>query len=276
MVTIAHGFTVSWETDAAKSLLILTRAGLKRDLIDYQVEMLARNRIPGVAGLTVREKDGEVKLCYDLTGLVRLVDSCSRKTAEPAAVLDLFARLTAILLESRNYLLDSGSFLLEPDYLLKNPAGREIYLIYLPVETETEPGRMFKALVTGLLADRRIAALPDYWKRQIEEALAAEPFSLSRFSRQIREIKNGIDDPVFIPDLAAVPPEQDGGREGRWAAPDPEPANFSLAADRPFLVEPERQADKPGTGLAAFIRRLRGRRETGEALPPEWDRASRS
>lgn len=194
------GFNVDYETNSGSNFLVLTRESLDtRRLIGFQVEMLARNKIPGVVSLEVREKDAHVKLYYNLDGLVSLPNYLKKIRIAKREFLNILEKLVSVLVKSRVYYLDDASFVLREKYIYINPQSKEIYFIYIPVDMEQD----FTGAVRTLLFDLVIGAdgidQHSLLVQQLLGPLKADEFNPAGFLQRLEELADGGYEPLLEP-----------------------------------------------------------------------------
>lgn|GEM_PF-3965274 len=241
------GFKTFWDTGSSRRVLVLTTEELRTELIDFQVEMIARNKIPGIIGPGIREKDGETRLSYDVSGLVSLTDFVKRQKFQAADLILIIDRIVSLILESKSFLLDDRSFVLEGNCIYVQPKPLEIFLLYIPVELNQDVNCSLKTLVIRLLGDKGNPVSPDNPAQELLEAVNSESFCLSGFAKQLQEVKNNARGPMFIRDLAPSP-------------------TYPLPADRIYAVDPEE-----GGGWATGERKTRPGSVAGKSAPePGW------
>ncbi len=211
------GFTIDRETEGGNNYLVLTKEGLTRNqLIGFQVEMIAHQKIPGLIDLEVRERDAEVKLYYNLKGLVTLSDYLTRPAVNRLKFTAVLDCLLSIILEGGKYFLNDNSFLLEADLIYLDPRSRFVYLPYLPVEISQDLNRALKALVINLVVNTALIGTQDDPDRQILNLLKADDFNLADFRRQLKILRGERDRPAPLlrPAETRQPPLKSGDPDG--------------------------------------------------------------
>ena len=120
---------ISYKRELDHNYLILEQEELQNN---YQAGMLIKNRIPGLLECTLSRMDGAAAFYYEITSRqnLRLVLERKRLTApQLEALLDGLLR-TAVTCEE--YLLDTRSLLLEPDYIYLDPDTWEFSFCFFP------------------------------------------------------------------------------------------------------------------------------------------------
>lgn len=175
-------FDVDYDTYSGSSFLVLTRAGLDASqLIDFQVEMMIYNKIPGLIPMEVRERDAHVELYYKLDGLVSLVNYLKKSIAK-AEFLSILDRLTSVLNTSKLYFLDGSSFVLRDKYIYINPRSKEVFLIYIPISTEQDVTVSLKTLIFNLVIGAEEIENQENLVKQVVTLLKSDSFTVDGFS----------------------------------------------------------------------------------------------
>lgn len=146
------GFETDFETDSGNNFLILSKEGLSNnEIIGFQVEMIAKNKIPGVLGLNIREKDLEIKLWYDVTGLATLANFLKRQKVSKNDFISILKNITTTLTDCKNYLLNDRFFILDENMIYINPGSLQTYLVYIPFNRTTEITETFRRFILNLI-----------------------------------------------------------------------------------------------------------------------------
>lgn len=195
-------FKMSYQTDSGQSVVVLQQKNFTRQqLIDYQVEMLAQNTLPGIIPLEVREHNSEVKLIYMLTGLVNLSEYLKSLKIERADLLALIERILAVVQEAKNYFLNENSLIIHEKYIFLNPKTMEVALLYLPIENKQDLVRNFKAFVINVITNTANIEAEGDLAQQVFQLIHAEAFSLAEFRRELKQLKAACSTPEADPGL---------------------------------------------------------------------------
>lgn len=146
------GFEVSAGNESGAAYLMLA-PGEKEDisLIQYQVEMIANNRIPGLLAMDARRVDDRTGLFYFTGGLLPLDRCLGKKKIGREGFLYLVFRLAGILSDCKKYLLDESSFVLDARYIYVDEGMKDIALLYIPAETGQDIRFSLENLLSGLI-----------------------------------------------------------------------------------------------------------------------------
>ncbi len=197
MVKSLFGFPFDYETDLGKNYLVFTKEGPGSNrVIDFQVEMIANNNIPGIVNMAVREKDAETKFYYELNGLVTLANYFKKQKISELEFFIILDRLISTLLKSKNYFLNESSFILDDRFIYIDSKSREVFLIYLPVEIPQDITQSCKALVVNLLINTSCIESWDSFVQRILNLIRTGDFNLIDFSKQLKVMKDDFSNPV--------------------------------------------------------------------------------
>lgn len=142
------------------SLLIPVAAG--RKIFHYQIEMIAYNPRPGILPLKLLQKDQQTYLHYQLCSQQSLSAYLRREEAKRIEIIPILLKMTDILLESKNFLLQPESFSLILSHIFLSPDTKEPSLVYLPLQQGTGLAESFRGLITELKLVRP-DLISDFW-----------------------------------------------------------------------------------------------------------------
>jgi hypothetical protein len=186
------GLTISGENETGSSLLVI-KPLVPGELViyQYQLEMLAHN--PGTCILQpeIRRKDDEVKICYTISPFISLQEYLKNRRLTKQEFLDLLMKITAILLQGRELLLNERNFLLRDDLIQMDLKTAVPYLVYLPVEKCDSSFDSLKDFVLHLIT--RTASIEikpgDHYLQRIIEYCKAGNFCTAGLKKLLNEIK---------------------------------------------------------------------------------------
>jgi hypothetical protein len=128
----------------------------KEELICYQVEMLAKNRIDFLLPLSVQRLNNNWKLSYDITSKIPLGKVLERKClkyGEFASILKQIGKLSAKL---KDYLLDISSVIFNNSYIYCDPSDLSLYFMYFPVKNADFSSDTIKDFLRNLILNIRL------------------------------------------------------------------------------------------------------------------------
>lgn len=140
----------SYENIGASSYLII-KAGLKEEILDYQVYMTACNNIEKLVKYDVKWVNGYAYCYYNITSRLELSFLLKRRKLTRDEFVKLLADIMRSITDSAGYLLSGSGFLLNPEYIFANPQNLEIAMIYVPIAGEGDVCRDFKNFTINLI-----------------------------------------------------------------------------------------------------------------------------
>lgn len=177
------------EADAGRTILVLTKKGLVvEQLLEFQIAMIACNDIPGVVKLEQKEIDSDVKLCYHLNGLISLGNYLKKQRISKSEFIEILVTIISHLFKCKNYLLNDNSFVLKEEFIYINPRSKQISLIYLPLEIESNSTEEFKSFLINLLINTANIDTEDNFVQLLLNQIKSDHFSLAEFREQLTAI----------------------------------------------------------------------------------------
>lgn len=186
-----------FENDGEKSRLVLEVDG-DTTLIDFQVDMIRNNQIPGVLSLELRRVDSNIQVQYDVTGKWRLKDLLDNKEFSGSEFVSLLEKFIQTIIGAEAYLLDITQFVLDEDHIFLD-GNMEPRLLYLPIKGTQNIHSRFKDLLLQLVVYR--ARLKDQDSGPVLSGilnyLKRDDFNIYEFQKALRNLnKCAIDGPL--------------------------------------------------------------------------------
>jgi hypothetical protein len=177
------GFTVSIARDALHNYLVISLDSTQK-VIPYQVGIINNNSSPGIMFMEERVINNQSELYYRLkNGSISLSRYLDKDDVDIEELIEILDNIVGILLGSKNFLLYGASFLLHEDYIYLNPALREVYLIYIPVNLAGDVNENFRDLL------KRISLCKEEFYQNINVYYLDSDFSIGGFREKIKEMK---------------------------------------------------------------------------------------
>lgn len=175
--TFENCFEICYENDSASSFMVLTLdSGIK--ILDYQLEMIANNPNHSIMPVSLRRKDNQIKLYYNITSKQSLSQLLHRRSLGRGEIIKLIKNISRILLTSRNFFLTGNNFLLKEEFIYVNPSSINLSLVYIPAETGLDCVNNFKELVRNLLSNMEDSDDSGIF-REIISFIETDDFSIS-------------------------------------------------------------------------------------------------
>lgn len=101
-------------------------------IIEYQLEMLANNRIPGLMKSGAVRIDGEIQLSYDITSLISLKKLFERREIGKEDFINILKQIIVLFDGLEEYLLDYGGVVFDSRFIFINPQNLQMEFAYVP------------------------------------------------------------------------------------------------------------------------------------------------
>lgn len=186
-----YGFRVDFSIDSGENYLELTgNDKSKSEIIDYQVEMILQNRIPGLASLFLKKKDAEIHFLYRITGLVSLKNYFCRQKIEASKFVAIMENILQVILDSKKYMLSEESFILEESLIFIQPKTGEVSLVYVPVENKNDQVKNLQSVVINLILQTPYIETGDKIIQDLLNLFREEYASIKEVLKNLKDIKN--------------------------------------------------------------------------------------
>ena len=139
--------------------------------MNYQLEMLANNRINGLLQSEIMCINGVIHLQYDITSFVPIKKLFERRKFSRKDFLCLINQITELLGIMERYLLDSDGIVFDSAYIFADPQNLELGYVYLPAKKRNKGSDSLKAfLLDAIINDIRFIDEPsdNFIQRLIE------------------------------------------------------------------------------------------------------------
>lgn len=156
----------------------------EEDVLDtFTMEMLSNNKIEGLVPFSCIRMDRDVKMKYNITGLITLQELFSSTIAKQK-FLGILEGLAENMLRAEEYMLDVSSYILNESLIYTDPEGVKVFMIVLPIRRE---GEKAEAFLKSLLFDVKYDQTEDCsYVASLMNFLGSEnSFSLKDFREQI-------------------------------------------------------------------------------------------
>lgn len=145
-------FTKTYACFGGKSYITFSIPA-SEDLMEYQTEMLAKNKISSLLPLSVQRLNNDWKLSYDITSKIPLEKILERKslnTEEFESIIKQIGMLSGIL---KDYLLDISSIIFDKSYIYCDPSDLSLYFVYFPVKADSFNINEMKNFIQRLIVE---------------------------------------------------------------------------------------------------------------------------
>jgi hypothetical protein len=177
-------FRFEFESDSSSSYLVLRNVD-ENKLQKLQVEMIEQNPSVNIIPLSLRAKNNEYMIFYNITSKITLNQLLKRKSLKKNEFLDLLISTAKTISECKNYYAYDKNFAIDGDLIYVNPANLDASLIYIPVNFQVSFKEVFIDFVKKLIDD--VVSLEENedlgFIQKIRVQLREDIFSMQEFIR---------------------------------------------------------------------------------------------
>ncbi len=183
-----QSYGIIYKNSAGRNLMVYTFKD-QEELENYQLEMLANNRINGLLKSEVFRLNGEIHLLYDITSLVPIKKLFERKKFSRKDFHYFIKQIIEVLGAMERYLLDSGGIVFDSAYIFADPQNLELGYTYLPTKERTQSLDSLKNfLLDAIINEIRFIDEPsDNFIQRLIEILKDPGFEESSLKRYLNE-----------------------------------------------------------------------------------------
>ena len=223
-------FCFLYERDSYVSKLAIIM-DVSEKLSDYQIEMVANNRIKYVLPFDAIRKDDKIKLCYNITSKIALNRFIDRNRLSGHDFIKLLSGIAKAILDCGNYLLSGKCFIMDGNFIYVNPATLDIAMVYVPVASSVDAAAKLKELAVDLVmrANHAEAGDSDDYLHRILEFAKLDFFNVQSFCGLLDEIRNMNLKAAYSSEESQKPPDKLSAAAGK--KPD------SLKSSREYLFK---------------------------------------
>ncbi len=145
-------FRFEFESDSSSSYLVLRNLE-GGNLQKLQIEMIEQNPHANIVPLSLRVKNNEYMIFYNITSKITLSKLLKRKNLKKDEFLDLLISICKTILDCKNYYAHDKNFAIDEDMIYVNPANLDASLIYIPVNFQVSFKEVFVEFVKKLIDD---------------------------------------------------------------------------------------------------------------------------
>lgn len=183
-------YTFQYETIVNKSFLITTLENSK-ELINYQMQMLANNNIPNILPVVKRQKNDDVQLCYNVTSKVSLKQAYSRSKISRDGFIKLIEGIILLMNELEEYQLVSTGLVFDSDYIFVKAGSFDPEFVYMPIHSEDLGIKPLKDFLLNLILQSKVEITNDNFIQIILDTLNSSDVSLKKLQETIRDLNKG-------------------------------------------------------------------------------------
>lgn len=180
----------SYDTIGSSSYLTISLPE-RMNVVHYRLEMLTSNEITQLLPVSKRMMDGDSVLYFNISSLVSLEQILNRRKLKKEELLTIMEGLIRAAKDAADYQLPLDGFLMDSNYIFVDSATCKPFFVYLPIETENEPGNAVKQFFQNLILQGKLELSSDNFIQLLLNALNQEPFSLQVLEQCVRESRSG-------------------------------------------------------------------------------------
>ena len=180
----------SFESGVSASYLVIGTSA-EEQVLNYQVEMVAENTIPGVLAFDVRQKDDSLHFYYNITSKLALSQFLSRRKLKRDEFIRLISSIIKVLWDTRVYFLFRNSFVIDVNYIYIEPFSLKPYLAYLPIHSDLDIHMHFKSFLTHVIFNAADIdeSNTDNFLQRIITYMKTESFNVFELGKLLDELK---------------------------------------------------------------------------------------
>ncbi|NLX63175.1 MAG: FHA domain-containing protein [Clostridiaceae bacterium] len=184
-----QGYSISYKNISGKNLLVYTFRD-EDQLVNYQLEMLAKNQIKGLLKSDVIRINGVTHLQFDITSLVPVKKLFERRKFSRKDFICIIRQITELLAVMERYLLDSSGIVFDSTYIFVDPQTLELRHVYLPTRDRHHGSNAIKEfLLDVIINDIRFLDEPsDNFIQRLIEILKDPDFQEISLKKYLNEI----------------------------------------------------------------------------------------
>lgn len=145
-------FRFEFESDSSSSYLVI-RDVEENKLQKLQIEMFEQNPNVNIVPLSLRIKNNEYMIFYNITSKITLGKLLKRKIFKKDEFLDLLISISKTILDCKNYYAYDKNFAIDEEIIYVNPANLEAAMIYIPINFQVSFKDVFVQFVKRLIDD---------------------------------------------------------------------------------------------------------------------------
>jgi len=189
MQTSLYGFEINYVSRNGHFMVFSNADVLEREkLSEFQIKMLLSNAIPRLLELQVEELDGNLKLFYNITGKRKLSYLLRAGSMTIQQMFELLYGIADVLSASGNYMLQENRYVLLEEYIYCGEHLTDLYLTYVPRETNMENNTVAADLLQLLSRlVHKVSELQGSGYQELTSCLMEDSFNLPTLKALLRK-----------------------------------------------------------------------------------------
>lgn len=162
-----------------------------KGLINYQVQMLENNTIKNIIKVSKRQKNDDVQLFYNITGMLPLEHAIGSKKISKTNLISIIEGTLAAMSDIEDYQLVSGGLVFDSDKIFVKQGSFVPNFIYVPDSMENIGVEPLKKLILGFIMGSKVEMSNDNFVQALIEALNSPDLSADALKKLCLKYKNG-------------------------------------------------------------------------------------
>ncbi len=160
-------------------------------ILEYQLEMLANNHIPGLLPSEVIRVNDEIRLSFDITSRISMKKLFERREVGREEFLNFLKQIIALLEGLDEYLLEGGGVVFDNQLIFVNPQDLSMAFAYLPFKEMSQTLENLKSLLLhSIIYDIRFRNEPsDNFVQRLIELLKAQELNASALKAYVKALE---------------------------------------------------------------------------------------
>lgn len=159
-------------------------------IIDYQLLMIAGNRIPGYLEVTRRQDNDKIYLLYDVTDKISLKEITENRKLSKTEFSNVIEAVLRAAEDGRSYQLANKGLIIDPEYIYLSKKNTEVGLIYLPFYNDDVNASMLQNLIRDFIMDGKIEKTNDIYLSKLIDVVNIDNLSFKDLSLKVRNNRN--------------------------------------------------------------------------------------
>ena len=180
----------SYETLGNSSYLVVTFENGK-DIINYQLQMLANNEIKNIIKATKRQKNEDVLISYNITSKIALAQIDSKNKIPKLGLIKIIEGALAALEDIEEYQLVGSGIVFDEEHIFVKPGTYDPSFVYLPCSVEDSGIEPLKQLLLSLIMGSKVEMTNDNFVQTLLDTLNKPALSADDLKKLCNKFKNG-------------------------------------------------------------------------------------
>ncbi|MDP4183068.1 MAG: DUF6382 domain-containing protein, partial [Bacillota bacterium] len=190
MSYLKEQFRFEFESDSSASYIVIRNVNEEK-LQKLQIEMIEQNPDISLIPLSLRARNNEYMIFYNITSKITLIQLLRKKSLRKEEFLDIVISIFKTVMECKNYYAYDKNFALDEELIYINPGTMETSLLYIPISFDVNINNVIKDFIKRLIDDLvRIDSIDDLgFMHKIRLYLRDEAFNIKDLVQLLNSFK---------------------------------------------------------------------------------------